>query len=227
MHNHRQVLDQHGYVELEAQHGCDLDIVNAARVSFAKRSSEYGDSEAGILRFLMKERHGSPFEHNYFRFRVRAPIVVFWEWVRHRTASYNVQSGRYTRMEPLFYLPGQARTQVGSPGKYTFEALETNDQTQWMQSTLKGWCEEGFDLYLEAIERGIAPEQARLFIPMNFYIEFLFSCNARGLMNFLALRNHPQAMMEIRSYAEAIEELFGQVMPDTAHAFQTNGRVTP
>lgn len=221
----REVLPPIGYVELEAHHGTDLDIVNAARVSFAKRSAEYGDSEAGILRYLMREKHGSPFEHNYMRFRVAAPIVVFWEWVRHRTASYNVQSGRYTRMEALSYIPEQARTQTGKPGKYTFE--DKPDETVWLQQTLKGWSDEGFDLYEEAIDRGIAPEQARLFIPMNYYIEFLFSCNARALMNFLALRNDSQAMMEIRKYAEAIEDIWSTIMPDTHNAFNSNKRIVP
>jgi thymidylate synthase (FAD) len=159
------------------------------------------------------------------KFRVRAPIFVFWDWKRHRIASYNVESARYVDLRPDFYLPEFARQQIGKPGSYTFE--EFPEQTEWLQARLKAYSDMGYKLYCEAIDRGIAREQARLFMPMNLYIEFIFSINARSLMNFLSLRNEDNAIYEIQEYADAIEQLWGDVMPDTAAAFVGNNRIAP
>lgn len=220
------VFKPYGTVELAAHHGSDLDVVNAARVSFAKHSTWYSGDDARVLRFLIREGHGTPFEHNYFKWHVRAPMIVFWEWVRHRIASYNVESARYVEMRPHFYFPEEARIQKGRPGNYWFES-GTKEQSRWLQQELQAWSKDGFDNYLEAIARGIAKEQARLFIPTNLYVEFFFSCNARSLMNFLALRNDNRAMYEIKKYAEAIEFEWMKIMPDTARAFIENDRVSP
>jgi thymidylate synthase (FAD) len=220
------VFDPHGWVELEDHCASDLSVVNAARVSFAKHSIEYSDNDARVLRFLMRERHGTPFEHNYMRFHVRAPIFVFWDWKRHRIASYNVESARYTHMRPDFYIPDDGRIQTGKPGSYSF-AWMGQDESQWLKENLTEFCETGWAKYEEAIERGFAKEQARLFLPMNLMIEFYFSVNARSLMNFLALRNESNALYEIHEYAEAIEQLWAKVMPDTAKAFQELNRVVP
>jgi thymidylate synthase (FAD) len=222
----RTVFAPYGQVTLDVHVGSDLDVVNAAKVSTGRRSAEYGDDEARLLRFLMRERHGSPFEHNYFRFVVRAPMVVFWEWKRHRIASYNVESGRYVELRKGYYIPQDARTQVGKPGQYAFEPAPY-ESTQWLHDELEAFSERGFELYQEALEKGVAREQARLFIPMNFYVEFWWSVNARSLMNFLSLRNDHAAMHEIRAYAAIVEELWHGVMPDTAEAFNEFGRRSP
>lgn len=214
-----------GSVELVSYCGDDLSVVNAARVSFSKHSDAYTLDDAKLLRFLMRERHGTPFEHNYFKFHVQAPIVVFWEWVRHRIASYNVESGRYTEMKPYFYIPKSARIQKGKPGQYHFAFLP--EETEWLQENLSHFSELGYYYYCEALDRGIAKEQARLFLPMNLYVQFFFSCNARSLMNFLSLRNSTTAMKEIRDYAEVIEDLWSKKMPDTAAAFREFKRVAP
>ena len=221
-----QVFKPHGSVELEEFSGSDLSVVNAARVSFAKHSKWYSETDARVLRFLMKDKHGTPFEHNYFRWHVRAPMIVFWEWVRHRMASYNVESGRYVELRPHFYIPDKSRTQHGRPGDYHFKE-GNREQTDWLQKELSDHAKMCFMRYEEAIERGIAKEQARLFIPTYIYVEFYFSCNARSLMNFLSLRNDGHAMYEIQKYAEALEYLWGQVMPDTQRAFIEGGRIAP
>lgn len=220
------VFPPFGTVELETHNASDLAVVNAARVSFAKHSQWYSDTDQKVLRFLMKEKHGTPFEHNYFRWHVRAPMIVFWEWVRHRMASYNVESARYVEMRPHFYYPDKARVQKGKPGNYWFED-GTKEQTQWLQDELLYHSRRAFDKYEQAINMGIAKEQARLFIPTNLYVEFYFSCNARSLMNFLELRNDSHAMFEIAEYARAVEFLWARVMPDTAKAFIENGHTAP
>src|SRR2546428_14145148 len=117
-----RVLD-HGFVRLDDAMADDLSVVNGARVSFARRKEEMDDKDRGLIRFLMRDRHGTPFEHNSFRFHIRTPIFVMREWIRHRVSSFNEESGRYHKLEEEFYVPspGAVRSQVGKPGAYFFE----------------------------------------------------------------------------------------------------------
>ncbi len=127
-----RVLD-HGFVALDGALATDLAVVNGARVSFNQESQELGERDEGLIRFLMREKHGSPFEHGYFRFLVKAPLFVVREHHRHRAGhSYNEWSGRYSKMEPEFYVPDNVRTQVGKPGAYSFEPVdeETREATR-------------------------------------------------------------------------------------------------
>jgi len=119
------VLD-HGFVRLDAAMADDLSVVNAARVSFARRRDEVDDADAGLIRFLMRDRHGTPFEHNSFRFHIRCPIFVAREWFRHRIGSFNEFSMRYAKATDDFYVPEaeDVRSQVGKPGAYSFEPVD-------------------------------------------------------------------------------------------------------
>src|SRR5216684_8084636 len=121
------VLD-HGFVRLDDAMASDLSVVNAARVSFARRREEMDQSDEGLIRFLMRERHGTPFEHNAFRFHVRCPIFIAREWFRHRVGSFNEFSMRYARATDQFYVPEpeDVRTQVGKPGAYAFETVDAD-----------------------------------------------------------------------------------------------------
>ena len=221
------VFPPHGWVSLESHSGTDLDVVNAAKVSFAKHSNEFGESESGVLRFLMRERHGSPFEHNYFKFHVRAPIFVIREWQRHRIGcSYNEESGRYVELRPDFYIPEASRVQEGKPGAYTF-AEGTDTQTKQVKISVAMINDTSFAAYQTMIKAGVAKEQARIVLPLNIYSEFYFTCNARSLMNFLSLRMDGSAMYEIYKYAEAMFNLWEMVMPETAQAFMEYGRSAP
>lgn len=224
--NVKFVFEPHGWISLEGHSGTDLDVVNAAKVSFAKHSDEFGSAESGILKFLMRERHGSPFEHNYFKFHVRAPIFVIREWQRHRIGSYNEESGRYVELRPDFYYPEKARVQEGKPGAYTFTDGDEHQQ-YLVQRTIAAASETAYSRYKTMVDAGIAKEQARLVLPLNIYSEFYFSCNARSLMNFLSLRMDETAMYEIRMYANAMYDLWEGVMPGTAKAFKENGMITP
>src|SRR5215213_9299348 len=120
-----ELLD-HGFVRLDASMADDLSVANAARVSFARRKEELDDSDRGLIRFLMRDRHGTPFEHNSFRFHIRCPIFVAREWMRHRVGSFNEFSLRYAKATDDFYVPERddVRTQVGKPGAYTFEPVD-------------------------------------------------------------------------------------------------------
>jgi thymidylate synthase (FAD) len=182
--------------------------------------------DAGLISFLMKNRHGTPFEHNSFRFHVKAPLFVFREWQRHRISSYNEWSARYSKLEPEFYIPDNVRSQVGKPGAYSFESVD-EEKARIFRTHLKVNAEHAFHRYEFAMSMGIAKEQARMFLPVNIYSQMYWTVNARSLMNFLSLRNSDQAMWEIREYAKKIEQVFEEKMPVTAAAFVKNDRVAP
>lgn len=221
-----KVLD-HGFVALDAACATDLSVVNSARVSLHKRHEEMEDGDDKLIGFLMKNRHGTPFEHNFFRFRIKAPIFVFREWHRHRIGhSYNEWSARYSELEGEFYVPENVRRQVGKPGSYTYEPAPSEMVTAF-QVELGLASRAAYKLYRGAIAAGIAREQARLFLPVNIYSEMYWSCNARSLMAFLSLRNHPSAQWEIQQYARAAEAVFAELMPITCGHFIEGGRVAP
>jgi thymidylate synthase (FAD) len=221
------VLD-HGFVRLDQAMADDLSVVNGARVSFAKHKSEMDDSDAGLIRFLMRERHASPFEHAVFRFHVRCPIFVAREWFRHRWSSFNEFSLRYAKATEDFYLPEaeDVRTQVGKPGAYSFEPV-SDEVADTTREELRRVYETAFETYERLVELGVARELARAVLPVGAYTEFYWTVNARSLMNFLSLRNAEMAQREIRRYAEACERFFAELMPVTYDAFVASERVAP
>ena len=221
------VLD-HGFVRLDEAMADDLSVVNGARVSFARHKTELDDSDAGLIRFLMRERHGTPFEHNAFRFHIRAPIFVAREWFRHRIGSFNEFSMRYARATDDFYLPApeDVRTQVGKPGAYSFEPLP-DEVAETTREELQQVYEAAYAAYERLVELGVARELARAALPVGAYTEFYWTVNARALMNFLSLRNAETAQREIRRYAEACERFLAERMPITYEAFVASGRKAP
>lgn len=228
------VHEPHGFVRLVRYTGDELDIVNAAKVSFAKESQYEPDgslsaADEGIIRYLLTKKHGSPFEHGFMaQFHIRVPIVVMREWIRHRIGfSYNEESGRYTEMRGDFFYPEKVRTQHGKPGAYVFKDTEDKGLEEYFKAELRLSSERQYEKYREFIDLGVAKEQCRLFLPLNIYTEFRWTCNARSLMNFLALRNDPPAMKEIRDYAEVIEDIFAKEMPTVHKYFEEAGRVAP
>jgi thymidylate synthase (FAD) len=221
------VLD-HGFVRLDEAMADDLSVVNGARVSFAKHKAEMDDADAGLIRFLMRDRHGTPFEHNAFRFHIRAPIFVAREWFRHRVGSFNEFSMRYARATDDFYIPEveDVRSQVGKPGAYSFEPVP-DDVAETTREELRQVYETAYAAYEKLVELGVARELARAALPVGAYTEFYWTVNARALMNFLSLRNAETAQREIRRYAEACERFFAERMPVTFEAFVAAGRVAP
>jgi thymidylate synthase (FAD) len=223
----RPVLD-HGFVRLDAAMADDLSVVNAARVSFARHKDAMDASDEGLIRFLMRERHGTPFEHNSFRFHVRCPIFVAREWFRHRIGSFNEFSMRYAKATDHFYLPApeDVRTQVGKPGAYTFETVDP-ELAESTRETLESVYRTAYAAYEELVEAGIAREVARCVLPVGAYTEFFWTVNARALMNFVSLRATETAQREIRRYAEAVESFLAEKMPVTYDAFVANDRAAP
>jgi thymidylate synthase (FAD) len=227
-------------VELVKHSASDADVIWAARVSTKGEQSLAdidGDPErsAGLINYLMRDRHGTPFEHSTMTFYVSAPIFVFREFMRHRTFSYNEESGRYRKLEPVFYVPGPDRklVQSGKPGAYHFTA-GTAEQHAVVTQTVEAACQQSYEAYLEMLEAGVAREVARTVLPVGLYSSMYATCNARALMNFLSLRvknetaafpSFPQR--EIEMVAEQMETLWAGLMPLTHAAFERNGRVCP
>src|SRR5215210_7800127 len=206
----------------------DLSVVNGARVSFARRKEELEEADEGLIRFLMRERHGTPFEHNAFRFHVRCPIFVAREWFRHRVGSFNEFSMRYAKATDDFYVPASedVRSQVGKPGAYSFEAV-TDDVAEATREQLEEIYTAAYEAYERLVELGVARELARAVLPVGAYTEFYWTVNARALMNFLSLRNSETAQREIRLFAEACERFLAERMPVTYEAFLANDRTGP
>jgi thymidylate synthase (FAD) len=211
----------------------DEAVVMAARVSTGTMPNM--EKDAGLINYLMRDRHGSPFEHNAFTFFVEAPIFVFREFMRHRIASYNEESGRYKELSPVFYVPGDNRklVQVGKPGAYTFEDGDYT-QIKSTQALTKLASERSYELYKKMLDDGIAREVARGVLPVNTYSSMYVTMNARSLMNFLSLRTMREGthfpsfpQREIEMVAEKMEEFFAEKMPITYATFNKNGRVAP
>jgi thymidylate synthase (FAD) len=271
------VFPPHGFVHLQEAVASDLLAVNAARVSFRKITTEdrtcicggsegcmcmYGngrlkESDEKVLRFLVKNRHGTPFEHTYFRFHIRAPIFVFREWHRHRIGvSINEESARYVELKDDFYIPeGDAlRRQTDKPGRYKFESITDEwllDKwgAKWKIKNPRGFehglnkkpmrsldnimsvyqdtYEQCYESYQWLIETGVAKEIARAVLPVGIYSQMIWTCNARSLMSFLSLRNADTALHEIRLMAAAMEKEFARLMPVTHDEFVKNGRKSP
>lgn len=227
-------------VELVKATASDSDVLFAARVSTKGEASladvtADAEASAGLLRYLMRDRHGSPFEHAVMTFYVSAPIFVFREFMRHRMASYNEESGRYRRLRPVFYVPGPDRRlrQVGKPGAYTF-VDGTPEQHRLVHDSVRSVCAEAYAAYTRMLDAGVAREVARMVLPVTTYSSMYVTLNARSLMNVLSLRtaredatfpSHPQR--EIEMVAERMEEIWAGLMPVTHRAFVDAGRVAP
>lgn len=199
----------------------DLAIVNAARVSFLGESKG-PEADKKLLFYLLRNAHTSPFEMVEFKFRVRAPLVTWWQWVRHRTWNMNAQSGRYTPFEEDdFYVPSAWRKQSRS-NKQASEGELAAEQNATLTDKLVDYYQQGYKLYREALDAGVSKEMARLFLPgFSVYYTWIAKVDAHNLMHFLKLRMASDAQYEIRVYAQTIyNEFFKPALPWTAEAFE-------
>lgn len=227
-------------VDLVKHSASDADVIWAARVSTAGEQSLDEISKdpaksAGLINYLARERHGSPFEHTSMTFFISAPIFVFREFMRHRIASYNEESGRYRELQPVFYVPAPERklVQIGKTGSYSF-IDGTKEQYDITVRSMKESYVFSYEHYQKMLEAGVAREVARAVLPVGLYSSMYVTMNARALMNFLSLRtaregshfpSYPQR--EIEMVAEKMEEVFAQLMPLTHGAFEKSGRIAP
>ena len=232
-------------VELVRASAHDSDVLFAARVSTmgeltlegaqASAEGEQATRGAGLINYLMRDRHGSPFEHNSMTFYVQAPIFVFREFMRHRMASYNEESGRYRELRPVFYVPARERNlnQVGKTGAYEF-LPGTDEQFAIVDESTRAASVQAYEAYQRMLAAGVAREVARIVLPLNIYSSMYVTMNARALMNFLSLRTKVEGthfpsfpQREIEMCAEKMEASWRELMPLTHAAFNANGRVAP
>ncbi|MFD5899525.1 MULTISPECIES: FAD-dependent thymidylate synthase [unclassified Streptomyces] len=228
-------------VDLVKHSAGDSDVLWAARVSTAgeqslEELSKDPERSKGLINFLMRDRHGSPFEHNSMTFFISAPIFVFREFMRHRVGwSYNEESGRYRELQPVFYVPDTSRklVQEGRPGKYVF-VDGTQEQQDLTERAMTESYRQAYDAYQEMLAAGVAREVARAVLPVGLYSSMYATCNARSLMHFLGLRTQHEAakvpsfpQREIEMVGEKMEEQWARLMPLTHAAFNGNGRVAP
>lgn len=201
----------------------DMAVVNAARVSFMGESKGE-EADRKLLRYLIRNRHTSPFEQVVLKFRVRAPLVTWWQWVRHRTWSFNFQSGRYTEFEENdFYIPRAWRRQSTSD-KQASDGLLPESDARELRYMLDVHRARGYQLYEEALKSGVSREMARLFLPaFGVYYTAVATIDAHNLLGFLRLRDHEHAQHEIRVYAQAIREIMREMMPWTMEAIDKLG----
>lgn len=221
-----KVLNE-GAVSLIETMGSDLDVVNAARVSFSAYQNEIDDKAKGLINYLLKNAHATPFEHVVFKFYIKSPIFVAREWFRHRWSSFNEMSMRYYVPESIdFFYPSEdsIRKQVGKPGHYTFEPITDPAVYDFVTEKFLEAYTIAENNYYEMIEAGIAKEVARSVLPVGQYTEFIWTVNLRSLLNFLALRNDENAQKEIRQYAEIIEQLVTPFVPTVMSSFVENDR---
>lgn len=225
-------------VELVKHVGDDAGIAEAAWVSNygGDIPTDRAERIPGLINFLMRDRHGTPFEHNSLTYRISAPLFVFYEFHRHRVGwSYNEESGRYRELDPVFYVPASDRAlrQIGSPGKYRFEPGDEHQQ-RWVSLEHVMCAQYAWDGYQEMLSRGVAREVARNVLPVSIYKTMYATCNVRSLLSFLSLRRthdmstvptHP--LREIEMVAEKLEEEARAYFPIAFETFDKNGRIAP
>lgn len=207
-----------GFVELIDMLGGDHSVVASARVSHYADASKGIDSDTKLIRYLMKNKHTSPFESCVLTFRIKCPLFVRGQWHRHRTFSYNEVSRRYTseNIDEFFY-PEKWRAQDTKNKQSSVDSKEISSGF-WSQQVGRH-VEKSLKLYTEMIDAGIAREQARMVLPQNMYTMYYGTVNLHNLFHFLGLRIHPHAQEEIRQYANAIVKMIKDAVPISFYAW--------
>lgn len=223
-------------VELVDAMGGDLSVARSAQVSLKGQNDPDPDKMKGLIHYLMREKHGSPFEHNAFTFYIKAPIFVFREFHRHRIGwSYNEMSGRYTKLLPEFYVPNALRplVNVGTSAKPEFAPGE-DEQYHTVEAYTQNLYSFAWDAYETMLDEGVANEVARTVLPVGIYSQMYATANARSIMAFLSLRtkderatHYSRPQHEIELVARQIEAIFAERFPITYEAYNEYGRVAP
>lgn len=211
-------------VSLIQSNASDELVARSAWVSNYGEEAREKDTEhiKGLINFLYREKHMSPFEHGDFTFFIDCPIFVAREFMRHRTFRFNEVSGRYKKLEPKFYVPNRARplVQQGKIGEYSFSPGTSQQINCVIEEHIDAY-DGAWAAYQQMIEAGVANEVARNVLPVGIYTQFYASVNPRNLMHFLSLRDAPQALEEIRVVAEAMAIILEAQMPLTYNAYKT------
>ncbi len=217
------VLD-HGFVRVIDYMGDDCAITQAARVSYGRGTKSVSNDE-GLIRYLMRHWHSTPFEMCEIKLHVKLPVFVARQWIRHRTANVNEYSARYSILDREFYIPAPdslaAQSTTNNQGRG--EVLE-GAEAQRVLDILRDDSMRAYDHYEEMIsqegQQGLARELARMNLPANIYTQWYWKVDLHNLLHFLRLRADDHAQYEIRVYAEAIAKLVADWVPATYTAFE-------
>ncbi len=214
-----KVLDS-GFVRLIDYMGSDESIVQAARVSYGKGTKKVSE-DRGLIRYLMRHKHTTPFEMVEFKFHVKLPIFVARQWIRHRSANVNEYSGRYSVMKEEFYLPDpediRFQSSVNKQGRSEDEVPD--ELKHRLLDYLKSSQKDAYNRYMEFVDTGLARELARINLPLSLYTEWYWKIDLHNLFHFLRLRMDPHAQQEIREYALIMADMVKAVCPMAFEAF--------
>lgn len=210
-----------GFVRLVDCMGDDAAIVQAARVSYGKGTKSVSEDK-GLIRYLMRHRHTSPFEMVEFKFHIKLPIFVARQWIRHRTANVNEYSGRYSEMKDEFYIPDieQLRTQSAVNKQGRSSELLPEETAKAIANQYKETQDRLFNEYSELLETELARELARINLPLSNYTEWYWKIDLHNLFHFLKLRMDVHAQYEIRVYADVMADIVRQILPLAYSAFE-------
>jgi thymidylate synthase (FAD) len=216
-------LLDHGFIRVIDYMGSDSAVVQAARVSYGSGTKKLNE-DRGLIRYLMRHYHTTPFEMCEIKFHIKAPIFVARQWLRHRTANVNEYSARYSLVEEEFYVPEEKW--IGTQSSVNKQCRDQNEENEEMKNLqlkvkkiIKETSESQYDSYEEMLEKNIAREIARMSLTLNYYTEFYWKIDVHNLMHFIRLRADPHAQYEIRVYAEKMLEILGLWMPISHEAF--------
>jgi thymidylate synthase (FAD) len=207
--------DGRGHVTLVHHSGDDLSAVNAARVSFGAHRTELDERDLKLLSYLAKERHTSPFEHCSITFRVKVPLFVARQWMRHRTQSYNEVSRRYTSVDIDFFVPAKLRKQHKSNRQASEGVIDDPNLVALYDAQIT----RALATYEHLIAEGVCREQARAVLPQAMYTEYYATANLLNWLKFIELRDHEGAQQEIIEAARAIRSILATLYPHTTQAW--------
>ena len=218
------VLDR-GFVELIDHMGTDLSVCNAARVSFSKESKEWSEKDQGLLRYLLKHGHTSPLRHCQMTFRVKAPIFVFRQWMKHRIASeFNEMSSRYVELgNAEFYHPEVFREQ-STDNKQGSQGSVNDDYTNLAHGEYSCATDEAQISYNTLRKYGVAKEQARCVLPVSQYSEAIWTVSLQAALHFITLRTDAHAQWEIQQYAQAVKTIVSELFPAVVMEYEAAER---
>lgn len=223
----RTDLLDHGYVRLVDYMGSDISVARAAKVSYdaAWRAGEDEKSDEKLIRYLMRNRHSTPFESVTMTFEIMAPIFVFRQWHRHRTQSYNELSARYRELPHMFYIPRPEDVGVQSTSSKQARVIGFADDAASparlaQVERLRQHCSSSYALYQDLLAGGWPRELARMALPLNIYSHMFTTMNLHNFFHFAGLRDHPHAQYEIRVYAQAMIEMVRTFAPVCVSAWE-------
>ena len=204
-----------GFVELVDHMGDDLAIVNAARVSYAGASDEWTDRDEKLLRYLWDHDHSSPFRHGNIKFRIKAPIFILRQWMKHQVGcAWNEQSARYTKIEESFFYPDHFRLQDTKNKQGSSGYLDDNREDEALTLLAQGY-QVAYYNYLRLLDLGVCREQARMILPVGIYSECIWSASTQAIMHFLKLRLDHHSQFEMQEFAKAVYTIASTIFPKT------------